>query len=95
MLSWLDLPDADLALLTGSPKAARVHVAFMSALQPEKLNEKLACGTWARVVAFRPTGGRIQCIISSKEEADFLACHAAPPGTSRPMHILWDQSLFC
>ena len=53
----LGLPDTDLALLTTQQCQARLHVDFLGALQPEKLQAKIdASGRWTHAVGFRPTG---------------------------------------
>ena len=55
----LGLPDTDLALLTTKQCQARLHVDFLGALQPEKLQAKIdASGRWTHAVGFRPTGTR-------------------------------------
>ena len=55
----LGLPDTDLALLTTKQCQARLHVDFLGALQPEKLQAKIdASGRWTHAVGFRPTGNR-------------------------------------
>jgi hypothetical protein len=44
-------------MLTAEKKGARLQVTFMgAALQPEKLQERMRRGGFARVVGFRPTG---------------------------------------
>lgn len=53
----LDLPDEFMSLLCTKPKDARLHVDFLSGLQPERLQQKIsATGSWTHVVGFRPTG---------------------------------------
>ncbi len=58
VLGMLDLPAADLELLTTQEDKARIHVVFMGqGLLPDALEKRMnASGNWARVVAFRPTG---------------------------------------
>lgn len=58
VLSMLDLPKGDMALLATKPEAARIHVTAMGLhLQPEALSEKISKSRhWSHAVAFRPTG---------------------------------------
>jgi len=58
-MKMLQLPEEDMALLTGDKAAARIHVTFMgAALQPEKLAERMRAAGVKHIVGFRPTGGR-------------------------------------
>ena len=61
-MKMLQLPEEDMALLTGDKAGARLQVTFMgAALQPEKLQERMRKGGFARVVGFRPTGAARPC----------------------------------
>lgn len=56
-MKMLQLPEADMGLLTADKAAARIHVTFMgAALQPEKLAERMRSAGAKRIVGFRPTG---------------------------------------
>ncbi|KAK9826872.1 hypothetical protein WJX81_002566 [Elliptochloris bilobata] len=58
VLGLLDLPAADMALVTGDKKAARVHVVAMGQAQmsPEALTSRCTAAGYSHVVGFRPTG---------------------------------------
>ena len=53
------MPPADLLRIVTKESAAQIHVVFMGqGLQPEALEQRRLKGDYARVVAFRPTGGQ-------------------------------------
>lgn len=58
VLGLLDLPAADLALVTGDKRAARIHVVAMGQAQmsPEALTARCSAAGYSHVVGFRPTG---------------------------------------
>lgn len=58
MLALLGLPPADLALVTGDKRLARIHVAAMGQAQmsPEALTQRCTAAGFTHVVGFRPTG---------------------------------------
>ena len=58
VLGLLGLPAADLALVTGDKKAARIHVVAMGQAQmsPEALTARCSAAGYSHVVGFRPTG---------------------------------------
>lgn len=65
-MKMLQLPEEDMALLTGDKAAARIHVTFMgAALQPEKLAERMRAAGVKHIVGFRPTGGRCRWLVSA------------------------------
>jgi hypothetical protein len=60
-MRMLQLPEEDMAMLTGDKAGARLQVTFMgAALQPEKLQERMRKAGFAKVVGFRPTGSSPQ-----------------------------------
>lgn len=58
MLGLLNLPAADMALVTGDKRSARIHVVAMGQAQmsPEALTRRCAAAGFSHVVGFRPTG---------------------------------------
>lgn len=52
----LDLPDELMILLTTKPQEALIHVDFLGALQPERLQKRIHASAWTHAVGFRPTG---------------------------------------
>lgn len=53
------MPPADLRRIVTKESAAQIHVVFMGqGLQPEALEQRRLKGDYAKVVAFRPTGGQ-------------------------------------
>ncbi len=58
VLGLLGLPAADMALVTGDRRAARIHVVPMGMAQmsPEALTARATAAGFPHVVAFRPTG---------------------------------------
>ena len=54
----LDLPDELMLTLTTKPKEALIHVDFLGALRPERLQKRINESEWTHAVGFRPTGAR-------------------------------------
>ena len=58
VMEWCDMPGADMQRIVSKESAAQIHVCFMGqGLQPEALEQRRLKGDYAKVVAFRPTGG--------------------------------------
>ena len=56
VLRMLDLPDELMLTVTTKPKEALIHVDFLGALRPERLQKRINESEWTHAVGFRPTG---------------------------------------
>ena len=63
-MEWCETPQADMQRLVSKESAAQIHVQFMGqGLQPEALEQRRLKGDYAKVVAFRPTGGLLLLLL--------------------------------